>query len=101
MQAIFGVDARARAARCCSNGRPYAPRSAARRDRPRRLPRPRGPQAPRPGAADVGRAEHVAAGRRQLHARGAGSTAARERRVAEAEVDAAAHQDAAASTRRS
>ena len=60
METIFGVTPAA-SGTMLLDGQPYAAAHAARRDPARRLPGARGSQAPRPGAADVGRREHLAA----------------------------------------
>ena len=69
-----------------ARGPPVPPRATPAMPSPRRLPRPRGPQAARPGAADDRRPEHLAARTSATTTAGASSTARAERHVAEAEV---------------
>ena len=63
--AVFGVD-RPVGGRCAPRGPDDRHPHAARCDRPRHLPRPRGPQALRPGARIVRQREHLARQPRRL-----------------------------------
>ena len=65
-RAVFGIDRPARRASCASMAAPIAIAHAARRHRPRHLPRAGGPQALRAGARLLGDREHLARQPRRL-----------------------------------